>query len=230
MVEDTEVGVHTTGRRGNPYRKQVHADGRLYGKYKVKPDRQIPVEDLQAALEGRILSNGYQPKFVKGLRDKSFLAMIFHTGARKLEPCPVYKNGQLIYPGIRKEDMVLTDQEIIFSIPVFKHGERVGALKLRLNRPGVDLIVQQWQKTKNGRPLWPMSGGTAYRIVERALGICPHWLRGNFITTMQQKLDGTPAEADRKIMSWTGQKTRTVLDNYRIKKEADVDEISDVGL
>jgi len=215
---------------GNPYRKQIHADGRVYGKYKVKPDRQIPVEDLQAALEGRTLSSGHRPKFVKGLRDKSFLAMAFHTGARKLEPCPVYRNGQLVYPGIRKEDLILTDTEIIFSIPVFKHGERAGPLRLRLDRPGVDLIIQQWQKTRKGKPLWPLKKDTAYRIVIRALGVCPHWLRGNFITTMQQRLEGTPADADRKIMAWTGQKRRETLDNYRIKKVEDLAEISDVGL
>jgi len=230
MVQSMAGGAHRTGHGGNPYRKQIHADGRVYGKYKVKPDRQIPVEDLQAALEGRQLSSGHRPKFVKALRDKSYLVLVFHTGARKLEPCPVYKNGQLIYQGIRKEDLVLTDQEIIFSIPAFKHGQRAGALRLRLDRPGVDLIVQQWQKTRKGKPVWNIGRGTAYRIVERALGVCPHWLRANFITTMQQRLEGTPAEADRKIMAWTGQKRRETLDNYRIKKVEDITEISDVGL
>jgi hypothetical protein len=208
----------------------MHADGRVYGKYKIKPDRQIPLEDLTAALEGRILSSGHRPKFSKGLRDKSFVVMLFHTGARKLEPCPVYRNGQLVYPGIRKEDVVIADQNLVFSIPVFKHGERSGPLQLRLDRPGVDLIVLQWQKTRKGKPLWALSGRTAYNIVKRALGVCPHWLRGNFITTMQQRLPGTPAEADRKIMSWTGQKRRETLDNYRIKKQEDVQEISEIGL
>jgi len=223
-------GVLKKGRRGNPYRKQIHADGRVYGKYKIKPDRQIPVEDLQAALEGRQLSSGHRPKFVKGLRDRSYVALVVHTGARKLEPCPVYRNDQLIYPGIRKEDLILAGDKLVFRIVAFKHGERAGPLELKLDRPGVDLILQQWQKTRKGKPIWNLSPSTAYRIMNRALGVCPHWLRANFITTMQQRLKGTPAEADRKIMAWTGQKRRETLDNYRLKKQEDVTEISDVGL
>jgi len=215
---------------GNPYKTKLHADGRLYGKYKEKPDRQIPVEDLQAALDGRTLSNGHRPKFAKGLRDKSFLVMIFHTGARKLEPCPVYKNGKLVKPGILKENMVIQEDRIVFQIPAFKHGVRADVLELKRDRPGVDLIVQQWQKTRKGKALWPLSEDTAYRIVKRALGVCPHWLRHNFITTMQQRLEGPPAEVDRKIMSWTGHKQRTSLDHYRMKMKKDITEIADVGL
>lgn len=218
------------GKGGNPYRKTIHADGRVYGKYKVKPDRQIPVEDLQAALEGRPLSTGHRPKFSKGLRDKSFLVMIFYTGARKLEPCPVYRNGQLVKPGILKENMVIMDDKIVFQIPAFKHGSRADALELKRSRPGVDLIVQQWQKTRKGKPLWSLSEDTAYRIVKRALGVCPHWLRHNWITTMQQKLKGTPSDVDRKIMSWTGHQQRGSLDHYRMKMQKDITEISDVGL
>lgn len=229
MVQSMAGGVHKKGRGGNPYRKQIHADGRLYGKYKTKPDRQIPVEDLQAALEGRKLSSGHRPKFSKGLRDKSFLVMLFHTGARKLEPCPVYKNGQLVSPGIRKEDMVIMQDKIVFQIPAFKHGARADVLELKRDRVGVDLIIQQWQKTRKGKPLWNLSEDTAYRIVKRALGVCPHWLRHNFITTMQQRLDGTPSDVDRKIMSWTGHKQRASLDHYRMKMKKDITEISDVG-
>jgi len=217
-------------RRGNPYRKQIHADGRVYGKYKIKPDRQIPVEDLQAALEGRQLSSGHQPKFARGLRDKSYTVMMFHTGARKLEPCVVYRKGILIHPGIRKEDLVLTGDKLVFQIVAFKHGERAGPLELKLDRPGVDLIVQQWQKTRKGKPIWNISPASSYRIIKRALGVCPHWLRANFITTMQQRLKGTPQDVDRKIMAWTGQKRRETLDNYRLKKQEDVTEIADVGL
>lgn len=215
---------------GNPYKKKIHADGRLYGKYKEKPNRQIPVEDLQAALDGRILSNGHRPKFVKGLRDKSFVVMIFHTGARKLEPCPVYKNGQLIKPGIKKEDMVIMEDKIVFQIPAFKHGARADLLELKRGRVGVDLIVQQWQKTRKGKPLWALSKNAPYRIVMRGLGVCPHWLRHNFITTMQQKLEGTPSDVDQKIMSWTGHRQRTSLDPYRMKMKKAITEIADVGL
>ena len=201
------------------YPKTLHPDGREYGRYKVKPNSQIPLEDLQAALADRILSTGWQPRFVKPLRDKSYTAFTFHVGSRKMEATKVLK-----------EDLIETDSHIVFRIPAFKHGERAGPLELRKDLPGVDLIILQWQKTRKGRPIWPLGEKTAYRIIYRALGKCPHWLRHNFITTMQQRLQGTPAEADRKIMAWTGQKRRETLDPYRIKKAEDIREISDVGL
>jgi site-specific recombinase XerD len=225
-----EEGALKKARRGNPYRKILHADGRLYGKYKTRPDRQIPVEDLQAALEGRQLSNGHRPKFTKGLRDKSYVVLIFHTGARKLEPCPVYRNGQLIHSGILKEDLVVLEDKIVFHIPAFKHGARADVLQLKRDRVGIDLIIQQWQKTRKGKPIWNISPSSSYRIIKRALGVCPHWLRHNFITTMQQRLEGTPSDVDRKIMSWTGHQQRTSLDHYRMKMKKDITEVSDVGL
>lgn len=206
--------------RGNPYLKKVfHADGRLYGKYKEKPNTQITQDDLVRALAGQKLSDGHQPRFVKPLRDKSFTAMVFQVGPRKMEPV-----------AIMKEDMMLTPTHLIFKIPAFKHGERAGPLELPLDRPGVDLIVQQWQKTRKGKRVWRLSPSTAYRVIVRALGKCPHWLRHNWITTTQQVLNGTPAEVDRKIMAWTGQKRRETLDPYRLKMQADIHDISAAGL
>ncbi|NVM21774.1 MAG: hypothetical protein HWN68_08340 [Desulfobacterales bacterium] len=204
-------------KRGNPYKKKLHEDGRFYGKYKVKPNSQIPVEDLERALNGEQLSSGHQPKFVKLVRDKSYVVFTFYVGSRKLEPTKVLK-----------EDMVVTDTHIHVQIPAFKHGERGGPLKIRRSNVGVEWIVKQWKKTKKRKPVWPLSPSTAYRIIMRALGRCPHWLRHNWITTKQQTLLGTPSDVDRKIQSWTGIKRRQTLDNYRMKMQKDIDEIAEL--
>lgn len=208
----------------NPYiKKRLHPDGRLYGKYKRYPDSQILVEDLQAALAGRPLSTGHKPHFVKPLRDKSYTVFMFHVGARKLEPAEVRKEDMLIVEG------PLCDL-IVVNIPAFKGGQRADALKIPVNWAGADLIIEQWKKTRKGRKIWDLSPSTAYRIIMRALGKCPHWLRHNWITTMQQNLPGSPSEVDRKIQGWTGIKRRQTLDNYRMKKKEDITEISQVGL
>jgi len=204
-------------RKGNPNLRKLHADGRFYGKYKRKPDRTIPLEDFKRALEGYTLSTGHRPVFVKATRDKSYLAAIFVLGARKLEPCEVVK-----------EDIRVTETHLFIKIPAFKHGERADVLKVNLATPGVDWIIKQWQHTRKGRKVWPLSPSTAYRIVLRALGVCPHWLRHNWITDKQKRLKGTPSEVDRKIMAWTGIKRRQTLDSYRLKTKQDIDEIGDL--
>lgn len=202
-------------RRGNPYKKKLHNNGRFYGKYKEKPNREISKEDYERALQGKRLQSGHKPKFVKQRRDKSFLAFSFLVGTRKMEPT-----------GMLKEDMVITETHIHAMVPVFKHGERADVLRIRRSNVGAELIVEQWKKTKKGKKIWDISPSTAYRIIKRALGVCPHWLRHNWITMHQRILPGSPSEVDRKIMSWTGHKRRESLDSYRLKKKEDIEEIA----
>jgi hypothetical protein len=129
---------------------------------------------------------------------------------------------------VLKEDMVFTEGYLFIKIPAFKHGERAGVLKLKMSNVGMEFVKQQWERTKKHKQLWSLSPSTAYRIVVRALGKCPHWLRHNWITTKQQQLEGNPTEVDRKIQSWTGIKHRETLDNYRLKMEKDISEIADL--
>lgn len=209
------------GHRGNPQRRRMHDDGRVYGKYTVKPDRQIPDQDLARALRGEPLSTGHRPRWgIHQTRDKSYVVFMYHTGARKLEPAAV-----------KKADMTVDESHVYVSIPAFKHGERAGVLKIRRDLVGMDWVVQQYSRVKQkNRQLWPMSPSTAYRAVKNALGIPPHWLRHNWITTAQQRLEGQPSEVDLKIQSWTGIKHRETLDNYRLKQERDIADVSEIGV
>jgi len=199
------------------YKVRVHEDGREYGKYKLKPNSQIDLEDLQRALDGEPLSDGHKPHWVHLLRDKSYVVITYHIGSRKMEATKVMK-----------EDMVFTDDYLFIKIPAFKHGERADILKLKMSNLGINLVKQQWDKTKKNSQVWNLSSSTAYRVVIRALGKCPHWLRHNWITGKQQQLQGTPSEVDRKIQAWTGIKHRETLDNYRLKMKKDIDEIAEL--
>lgn len=209
------------GRRGNPHRRCMHDDGRVYGKYIVKPDRQISDQDLARALRGEPLSTGHRPRWgIHPTRNKSYVAIVYHTGARKLEPAHV-----------KKADMTIDETHVYVSMPAFKHGERAGVLKIRRDLVGMEWVVQQYSRVKQkNRLLWPLSPSTAWRTVKDALGIPPHWLRHNWITTAQRRLPGQPSEVDQKIQSWTGIKHRETLDNYRLKQEKDIADVSEIGV
>lgn len=197
------------------YEKRLHQDGRIYGKYKLKPNRIIELEDFKRMLNDKRLTNGHKPLFKHKTRDKAFCTLLFLCGLRKMEATKIIK-----------EDMVIDKTYVFFVVPAFKHGERGGRLKLKRSNPGVEYIVSLWRKIRRGKPLFPFSDSTAYRIVIRAFGVCPHWLRHNFITRMQ-RLEGTSSDVDRKIMAWTGIKFRGTLDKYRLKTEKDIDEVAE---
>lgn len=201
------------------YPVMVHEDGREYGKYKVKPNNLITVEDLTRALHNQVLSYGHQPKWIRPLRDKSYTVISYWIGNRKMEVTKVFK-----------EDMVFNADYVFIKVPAFKHGERADVLKLRLSNPGMQYVKQQWERTRKLRPVWNLTPSTAYRIIVRALGRCPHWLRYNWITNKQQQLPGPPSEVDRKIQSWTGIKHRQTLDNYRLKMKKDIEEIAELEI
>lgn len=206
-------------KRGNPYKRVLHLDGRIFGKYKNYPDRQISRQDFLKALKGKQLSSGHKPRFVKPSRDKAYLTVLFFMGPRKLEPTVM-----------SKENVVLTKKYLVMLMPVFKGGERAGPIKLKRDKPGVEYVIKQWQRTKKGKQIFRFSASTAYRIVTRALGVCPHWLRHNFITIVQRNMPGNPTAVDEKIMSFTGHKSRSSLDHYRIKSDQDITEIAEVEI
>lgn len=213
------TNIKKNKRRGNPHKRKLHKDGRVYGKYEVYPDEQISIKELKRALKGKTLSNGHKPKFVKPGRDKAFLTILFLMGPRKLEPTKMVK-----------ENIVLTKKYLVMLMPVFKGGERAGPIKLKIGKPGVEYVIKQWKRTRKGKRVFQFSPSTAYRIVKRALGVCPHWLRHSFITTIQRNMPGNPAAVDGKIMSFTGHKSRSSLDHYRIKSDKDITEIAEVEI
>lgn len=201
----------------NPFTQKImHDDGRTYGKYKHKPNFRISPDDLARALNGQKTSYGHTPVFIKTFRDKAYVAFVYWTGTRKLEPSK-----------IMKEDMKITKEFIIVNVPAFKYGERAGALTIPISNEGMEYVIMRYNKTRPGKQVFQVSKAGSYRIIKRALGVCPHWLRYNFITMVQQYLPGQPADVDTKIMAWTGIRRRETLDKYRLKSERDISDVAD---
>jgi integrase len=201
----------------NIYRKKLHEDGREYGKYKLKPNSKILFEDYQKALNNETLSDRTKPHWVHPIRDKSYVAIMYLTGARRTEPLL-----------LKKEDLAVANDFLYIKMPTLKKGQRAGILKLKLNQVGVDYIVQQWKKTKPNKPIWNMSDDTGYRIIERTFGKCPHWLRHSFITSLFDILPYNVNESARIIASWTGHKQVTNLNIYVMKTKEAIDKIAEV--
>lgn len=201
----------------NPYKRKLHEDGREYGKYKVKPNSKISFEDYKRALNNEPLTDGTKPHWIDPIRDKSYVAIMFLTGARRREPL-----------FLKHEDIAIADGYVFVKLPALKRGQRAGILKLKLDQVGVDYIVKQWQKSKQGKPIWNMSDDTGYRIIQRTFGKCPHWLRHSFITTMFDILPYNVNESARIIASWTGHKQVTNLNIYVMKTKEAIDEIADI--
>lgn len=140
--------------------------------------------------------------FVKPLRDKSFIALLYWCGVRKSE---AYERVW--------EDFEITETDLIVDFHQRKkNGLEVPPLEIPLDLPYVDLIVKKVVHTKQGKQVWSISGATAWRIVKRALGekYYPHFLRLNRITRMFDDPTTTVPEAK----SWTGIKTTKALDVY----------------
>ncbi len=199
------------------YKKKLHEDGREYGKYKLKPNSKISFDDYIKTLNGEVLTDGTKPHFVKPLRDKSYIAIMYLTGARRTEPLL-----------LKKEDLTATESYLFIKMPTLKRGQRAGILKLKLDQVGVSFIIDQWKKKKVKKAIWEMDDKTAYRVIVRAFGKCPHWLRHNFITSLFDILPYNVNESARIIASWTGHKQVTNLNIYVMKTKEAIDKIADI--
>lgn len=180
------------------------------GKYKHgKPNREITLEEFQEALE--------KGPFVNPLMHKSYLAAEFWIGSRRTEPLAVLKEN------IREEN-----GSLFITIPAKKHGERGGELELPLSWPGVELIKEKWQRTRQGKRIWPFETSTAYRIVKRIWpDKTPHWLRWKTVTVLRRLRDQGKVSTD-DIKSWTGIKSDRTIEGYGIKSQAGIHKVSKV--
>ena len=184
--------------------------GRVYyeGKYKYgKPKEEISLGDLKRAVE--------HGEFKKPLLHKSYLVFIYWIGARRNEPIP---NPDKNYPGVLKEDVEVRGESLfIKNLPAFKRGERAEEIEIPLSRYGVNLIVERWKKTWRGKPLWPFSTSTAYRIIKRIWPEkTPHHLRYNRVTKMRKLRDRKKIFTD-DIKSVTGIKSDATIQRYGLR-------------
>lgn len=174
-----------------------------------RPDQEITLEDFQAALASK--------KFADPLKHRSYLAITFWIGARKTEPLE-----------ISKEDIHQDGESLFVKIPAKKHGQRGGEIELPLSWLGVDLIKQQWEKTRAGRKIWLFSPATAYRIIKRIWPEkSPHHLRYRVITKLRRLRDQGKVTTD-DIKSFTGIRRDSTIEGYGLKTQAGIHKISNV--
>lgn len=193
--------------RGNPYPHHYK-----YGKIDKPIDLPIFLK-LQERVPNVDLSS-YPTEFIQAL-----FALFYWTGLRKTE---VLGRKQIKYrvedgfkigkphPGLLKEDMrVEEDRLFVFSVGenVLKHGKRDAPLVLRLDLPYVNLIVEQWQKTKSQQRVFPIVYITFWRICKRIdPKLTPHFFRHNRVTMFS----ANPKLSLDDICAWSGMTSQTV--------------------
>ena len=156
--------------------------------------------------------------FIKGMKKgtffkrdhKGFVALLYHTGIRKMEALRA-----------TKEQFKLEKGTIYFDVgPRLKRGLHTAPLNIPLRKPFADEIWWCVENTKPDRRVWPYSAKTGYNIVARVFKY-PHHLRLTRIT----KLFRAGFTVDQ-VRSWTGHKTLTALTPYvgysNVKKMGEV--------
>lgn len=171
-------------------------------------------------------SYGYNSLFIKSL-----LALFFWTGLRKteaigskahkyvLKPCQRRSTTEVKFtramPGIRTEDIKIDGEWLTVQAEARKHGSREGPLRLPLNFPFVDLIVQHWKETQPEHKLWNIPEVTAWRIMKQLdAKKYLHFFRFNRIT----ELCSNPNISIAEICSWTGLSVQTI-ESYMERSE-----------
>lgn len=193
--------------RGNPYPHRYK-----YGKI----DKPIDL-NVFLTLEDRVhfvSLYGYPVEFIQAL-----LALFYWTGLRTTEVLGRKEIRYLVQSGIKvgkshtgllKEDMRIEEDRLyVFSVGenVLKHGKRDAPLVLRLDLPYVNLIVEQWQKTKPQQCVFPIKYITFWRICKRVdPKLTPHFFRHNRVT----KFSANPKLSLDDICAWSGMTPQTV--------------------
>jgi integrase len=138
-------------------------------------------------------------RFVKPLRDKSFLAFLYWFGTRKSEALERVK-----------EDFEIENNILRVNAKVKKRGERP-ALEIPIDLLLVNLIIEKIEKTKPNRRVWNMSPTTAWRIVKRFSDkLYPHYFRLNRASHFLENPETSTAE----MMTWFGWRSTKTVDKY----------------
>ena len=140
-------------------------------------------------------------RFVKPRLHRAWLAFLYYVGCRKTE-------ALLLTP----KSFEIQGEELLVDVPPLKHGIERDVFRLDLNLPYVDVIVEQLQKTRKGRRVWPFDETTGWRIVKRAAGekYYPHFFRLNRCVKFLNNKDLTLNE----VRQWFAWKSLKTVDSY----------------
>jgi len=190
------------------------------GKYKFgKPDEEISLEELKEKIAKSNLS----------YRLKAYIFFLYWSGARATEPLTILKEDIEEKEGALYVSIHYRNDEkgnkILFSRG--KRGVAGGPTELPLDKFGVELIKDCWEKTRKGKKVFPFSYWTGYRGIKKLWPHkTPHWLRYNRVTKLRKKL-GTDFTIDA-IKSFTGIRRDTTIQNYGLKTKADIHKIANL--
>lgn len=187
-------------------------------KYNVKLERTITREVFGKLLDrvDQVDRCGYSPDFVKSL-----MVALYYSGFRISEwigAIPhkvVLKNGGHHYtarfPALVREQMWL-DHNLLFVQQVArKNGHREAPIQIPIDMPFVDLLVSRWQATPLGKPVFPISTPTWYRIIKR---IDPKLYNHFFIMNRLTKQASDPEISMIEQEDWSGKSPVTIA-KYR---------------
>lgn len=121
----------------------------------------------------------------------------------KDQPNPYITRTSPERPGIRKEDVELDEERnvLLVSALALKHGKREAPLELSLDLPYVDLIKQQWERTRSREKIWDLRREYAWEILkEFDPRLYTHYFRFN--RTMEFVKDRRISPAH--LLSWFG--------------------------
>lgn len=193
-----------------------------YGKQKHGIDLATFSKLLEKVDSPALNRYGYDELFIKSL-----LALLYWTGIRKteaigskahkyvLKPCrrrpiEIIKTTQAM-PGIHGADIYIESDWLVIKAEARKHGSREGPLRIPLEFPYVDLIVQHWKRlgvALNTR-VWAIGEFTSWKIMKQLdHKKYLHFFRFNRITEMCSNPNISMAE----ICSWTGLTPQTIND------------------
>lgn len=153
---------------------------------------QLEFKEFREAMENR-------KNFVKPLRDRAWLSLLYWTGVRKIEAL-----------NTRKEDYKVQDEILIINAPPVKGGFRL-ELEINVNLPYVDLIIQLVNRTKKGKRVFKMNPWTGWKIIKRVFPKkYPHFFRLNRATRFLDDPDTSTTE----MLSWFGWRSIRTIDRY----------------
>lgn len=145
----------------------------------------------------------------------------------KKNPDPYVIRTSLERPGIRKEDILFDSSRdsLFITALAFKHGKRDAPLELSLSLPYVDLIKNQWERTKPGEKVWDLRREYAWEIIK---GFSPKLYTHFYRLNRAMDFVDSPTTSPADLLSWFGWKRVQTAYNYlelggrRIQKMSEV--------
>ena len=184
---------------------------KLMDRVKVVDRRGYPVEFIQALIA---------LYYWTGLRVSEVIGGLPHKYTREPKDKPAYVCYTVRFPPLVKEQMWIDEEKLNVEhyVPMLhirqvarKHGHREAPLQIPLSLPYVNLIVERWKATEPGKPIFPISSPTWWRIIKR---IDPKLYTHFFVLNRLTKQAEDPDISLKDQEDWSGKSPATIA-RYR---------------